>query len=320
MENVVKIIEEITGKNGINNISFVGCGGSLACFYPAYYYVTREAKTITANYISSNEFVHETPVNVGKNSIVVVATRRGTTAESVEAAKVAKKAGASVIGLSIVNESPLADTVDYLLKFNDVDPEPFETGKGAYALKVVVALLNAVEGSGKYEDMKSGFVKMNKIIPEARKKAVPDAIKFSINYKDDNIIYTMGSGTAWAAAHQESICIFMEMQWINSSVIHTGEFFHGPFEITNPDTAFLMLKSSGKTRALDDRAIEFLNNYNHHLTVIDAKEYGIDALGSVSEYFDALFYSELLGVYNHLLADMRNHPLSKRKYMWKYNY
>ena len=68
------------------------------------------------------------------------------------------------------------------------------------------------------------------MIPAAEKSIVPEAIKFSINYKDDKVIYTMGSGTAWSAAQQQQICIFMEMQWINSAVIHTGEFFHGPFE------------------------------------------------------------------------------------------
>ena len=130
----------------------------------------------------------------------------------------------------------------------------------------------------------------------------------------------MGSGTAWGSAHQESICIFMEMQWINSSVIHTGEFFHGPFEITDPDTAFLLFKSTGKTRELDDRVIKFLDQYNNHTIILDAKEYGVDQLGEVSEYFDALFYNAIIGVYNDLLADIRNHPLDKRKYMWKYNY
>ncbi|MFV0394328.1 MAG: SIS domain-containing protein, partial [Coprobacillaceae bacterium] len=68
------------------------------------------------------------------------------------------------------------------------------------------------------------------------------------------------------------------------------------------------------------RAIGFINQYNHHITVIDGEKFGMKELGEVSGYFDALFYSEMLGVYNELLANMRNHPLSKRKYMWKYNY
>ena len=118
----------------------------------------------------------------------------------------------------------------------------------------------------------------------------------------------------------KTMCCYMEMQWINSSVIHSDEFFNGPFEITEKDTAYLMLKSTGKTREVDDRAIRFLNKFNAHTTIIDGYDYGMKELGTVSEYFDHSFYSELLGVYNHLLADRRQHPLSWRKYMWKFAY
>ena len=187
-------------------------------------------------------------------------------------------------------------------------------------MKIAYEVLHQVEGSGKYDEMVAAMTKMNELVPAAQKAVVPEAIKFSIDYKDDNIIYTMGSGTAWSAAQQQTICILMEMQWINSAVIHTGEFFHGPFEITDPDTAFLLLKSTGKTQALDNRAITFLNQYNKHHTVLDLEKYGAKELGSVSEYFDYDFHTALLSVFNNLLADMRNHPLSKRKYMWKYNY
>lgn len=54
------------------------------------------------------------------------------------------------------------------------------------------------------------------IIPAAVKACVPDAVNFSVDYANDDIIYTMGSGTGYAGAHQQTICM-MQMQWINSS-------------------------------------------------------------------------------------------------------
>ena len=49
MIKVEEIIREILeAKREIYNISFVGCGGSLVGFYPAYYYVPKEAKKIAA--------------------------------------------------------------------------------------------------------------------------------------------------------------------------------------------------------------------------------------------------------------------------------
>ena len=100
MFDVKKIIEEITSEKQIKNLSFAGVGGSLACFYAAYYYVQREAKNITTSYTSANEFVHDTPACIGENSIVVIASRGGNTAETVEAGRVAKSKGATVIGLT----------------------------------------------------------------------------------------------------------------------------------------------------------------------------------------------------------------------------
>ena len=47
MFDVKKMIEEIAAKKEIKNVSFVGCGGSLACFFAPHYYVTHEAKTLT---------------------------------------------------------------------------------------------------------------------------------------------------------------------------------------------------------------------------------------------------------------------------------
>jgi len=321
MFDVKKIIEEITSKKEIKNVSFAGVGGSLASNYAAFYYLTREAKQLTTSYTSANEFVHDTPTCVGENSIVVISSRGGNTAETVEAGRVAKKLGATVIGLTHEEGvNGISEVSDYTIVFEDGDDVAFEVGKPAYTMKIAYETLHAVEGNDKYEAMVAAMNKMNELVPAAKKAVVPEAIKFSINYKDDNVIYTMGSGTSWSAAQQQTICILMEMQWINSAVIHTGEFFHGPFEITDPNTAFLLLKSTGKTKPLDERAITFLDQYNHHHTVVDLEKYGAKELGEVSEYFDYDFHTALLDVFNHLLADMRDHPLSKRKYMWKYKY
>lgn len=41
----------------------------------------------------------------------------------------------------------------------------------------------------------------------------------------------------------------MEMQWLDSTSVHSGEFFHGPFEVTDKDTNFILLMSIGRTRA-----------------------------------------------------------------------
>ena len=323
MYDVKKTISEILAEKTITNVSFTGCGGSLACFYAPYYFITRESAVLSANYGNANEFSHDTPKNVNEHSIVVCASRRGDTKQTVEAAQKAKALGATVIALQLEKDTPLEAAADYTIQFKDTgaDGALYEESKSAYALAIAYEIVHQLEGNDEvYNAMVNAMNSMNKIVPQALVDVVPDAVKFSVDYNNNDIIYTMGSGTAWAAAQQQTICIFMEMQWINSSVIHSDEFFNGPFEITEKDTAYLLLKSTGRTREVDERAIAFLNKFNAHTTIIDGYDYGMKELGEVSEYFDHSFYSELLNVYNHLLADRRQHPLSWRKYMWKFNY
>ena len=140
-------------------------------------------------------------------------------------------------------------------------------------------------------------------------------------YKDDKVIYTIGSGAGYGAAYMESICIFMEMQWINSSSIHSGEFFHGPFEITDMNIPFVLQVSEGKTRYLDERVLNFLNKYAKRVEILDAKDLGLSAIdGSVVDYFNHSLFNNVYHVYNSALADARKHPLSTRRYMWKVEY
>ena len=111
------------------------------------------------------------------------------------------------------------------------------------------------------------------------------------------------------------------MQWINSGSFHSGEFFHGPLEITDDSTPMLLLMSVGRTRPLDERVVSFLSRFGRKIYVIDPKELGIDDLpASVAEFFCPLYLLNLVDVYNKEIALQRNHPLSQRRYMWKVSY
>ena len=271
-------------------------------------------------YINANEFVHATPKEIGANAVVILASQRGDTAETVKACQAANEKGAATVGLTFQVPSPLADSAQHVILYEFGDDSIVENQKTSYGFKMALELLHQIEGYAGYDAMVKALGSLNEIVVKAKKDIVPFAIKYAWEFKDDSVIYTMGSGPCWGSAHQESICIFMEMQWINSSVIHSGEYFHGPFEITDKNTAFLMMKATGRTRELDDRALNFINKFNNRCMVIDGLDYGMGELGWCSEYLDPLFYNNVIGVFNNLLADARKHPLTVRRYMWKFPY
>jgi fructoselysine-6-P-deglycase FrlB-like protein len=56
-------------------------------------------------------------------------------------------------------------------------------------------------------------------------------------------------------------------------------------------------------------------------TIIDVKDYGINVLDNeVVEFFSPLLLTAVVDVYNQNLAQVRKHPLSTRRYMWKVAY
>ena len=61
MEKAREIVGSILKERTVDNIYFVGCGGSLVGFYPAKYFLTCEAKKLKTGYCNSNEFVYATP-------------------------------------------------------------------------------------------------------------------------------------------------------------------------------------------------------------------------------------------------------------------
>ena len=205
MYDVKKTISEILAEKTITNVSFTGCGGSLACFYAPYYFITRESAVLSANYGNANEFSHDTPKNVNEHSIVVCASRRGDTKQTVEAAQKAKALGATVIALQLEKDTPLEAAADYTIQFKDTgaDGALYEESKSAYALAIAYEIVHQLEGNDEvYNAMVNAMNSMNKIVPQALVDVIPEAVKFSVDYNNNDIIYTMGSGTAWAAAQQ----------------------------------------------------------------------------------------------------------------------
>ena len=326
-ERIVEIVSEIKKskeeEGGIKQVYFIACGGSLGAFYSADHFLKTEAEDIKSYMINSNEFLHNTPKAFGKNSVVVVCSHGGDTPETVKSAKKAYEADAAVIGLTYTPGSPLTEYCHYVVgyRFRTDIGESWEYDKPLVPVTIAAEILHQTEGYDHYEQYVDGLKKIDGIVRKAQEQTAERAEVFAEKYKDEKMIYTMGSGAAYGSAYIQSICIFMEMQWINSACIHSGEYFHGPFEITDRNTVFLIQISEGSTRALDERALVFLKKYADRFEIVDAKELGISTIdASVVDYFNQTLLTAVYDIYNFRLAEVRQHPLSVRRYMWKVEY
>ena len=100
MQKVKEIVGSILKDHAVDTVYFVGCGGSLAGFFPAKYFLSCEAAKLKVGYINANEFVHATPKEIGPGAVVILASQRGNTPETVKACQVAREKGAATVGLT----------------------------------------------------------------------------------------------------------------------------------------------------------------------------------------------------------------------------
>lgn len=310
---IEKTVAKIFNENKIENIFLVGCGGSLAVMLPTKY-ILDELSDITTNVYNASEFINLKPKTFTKNSLVIVSSYSGKTPETVKAAQMAKKLGAPTIGFMGKADTPLGEAVDFAFANHA------EVGvTDSKIIMIYQILFNILKIRGEYDGYDE-FMKALDTLPENLVK-VKDTVEqraadFAQENKDEKYFMVLGSGILYGEAYAQAICIFEEMQWIHAQPINSGEFFHGSFELVREDTNIIILKGEDLSRPLGDRAEKFSKKYSKKVTVLDMKEFELDGVDEKFRgYLSPLVCSAVLDRYSKNLADVRNHPLSTRKYM-----
>lgn len=315
-----KAINRIKNKmdsiGGLKNVYFVGCGGSRAAMFSAFYLLKSEAKNIGTNIFNSNEFVHMTPKALDERSICIICSLKATP-ETVEAVRKAKGHGATAVALTGNMDTGMAEVGEYVFTYTRKSD-----GNQATALKLAFEILKQFENYKYYEEARDAFSKIDGIIDAAVEKSLPAAKEFAKEFKDDGVFQLIGSGCIYGgAAYTMANCHLMEMQWKNAVLTHSGEYFHGPFETTDEQLPIILFKSVGKTRPLDERVERFIEKYAKRITKIDARELGLNQLDSnVAEYFSSVMLLTVAWAYMEELSKETKHPLETRRYMWQFEY
>lgn len=318
-QEIRNMVREIVKSRQITHVFFAGCGGSYGGLYPAKYFLQSEAKTIQTSLFSANEFCHVLPAALGKNCVVVTQSLSGTTPETARAAKAAKDAGAVSVAFTRNPESLLAQNADYVCSYGESSRlEDSGTGK---PLLLALEILQQTEGFADYDALLGAFEAVWHKTEQAKKSLDAKAETAAEKFAGEKLIYMMGSGPNWGINYVYSMGMLQEMQWIHSDAIHSGEYFHGPFEITDKETPFVLLLSAGKTRPLDRRALDFLTRFGEKILVIDCAAFMPEEIAPVAaEYLSPLVVGAVLGVYYAKLTEQRLHPPHVRRYMGKLQY
>jgi fructoselysine-6-P-deglycase FrlB-like protein len=95
----------------------------------------------------------------------------------------------------------------------------------AITLSLCLEILQQAEGYSYYEDFREGIKRINDLVVTARNKVRERAGAFAETYRNEELFYILSSGASYGHAYGFAICSLMEMQWLNASAIHSGEFF-----------------------------------------------------------------------------------------------
>ena len=305
----------------VSEVFLVACGGSMVDLYPARFFLATEAERLRTDIYTANEFAHAVPKALGNQSVVIACSHGGKTPEVVDSARIARDRGALTVTLTHNESSDVAAFADQNVVYEWGNESKVQNNPMAITLALALEILQHAEGYTHYDDFRDALNKIDDIVASARNKVAERTRAFAAAYQDANLFYVLSSGASYGHAYGFACCSLMEMQWLNAGAIHSGEFFHGPFEITDKQTNFIVLLNEGNTRPLDERVIAFLERYAERYEIVDARELGIDAIAdTVVDYFNPVLFYSVLCDYRETLARTRDHPLETRRYMGKISY
>ena len=311
------VAQALAERGHIDQIYWIGCGGSLIDLLPADYLMRTESATIESHAYTAREFTIAPPRRLGANSMVVALSHSGGTPEVMEALGLAGERGAYIFAMTAGEgsaiDSPAWDTYVYTW----ADETPQRELDAAQSLFVCAELLRAQEGWEPYDALYAGVDQLDGIIAAARTKVNAELCgRFAELCQTHDFLYILGSGATFAQTYGFAICSLMEMQWQNCCYIHSAEYFHGPFECTEPGVFYFLQMSSGPSRVEDERVLDFLKTHTDTYMVLDGAAYGMDAVDArVRAYLEPIMVYYMNVELRAARGKVFDHDPSIRRYM-----
>ena len=317
---IVQAVSAVEQMGTVNAVYFVACGGSQAVLMAGQYIFDKET-TVPSHVYTANEFMYDTPKSLNEQSLVISCSHSGNTPETVAATKLAREKGAMTIALSNAEGSPLWNAAQCPVHY-DWGKEVSDSDKNKGILYgLLFHLLKVLAPSEKWDVCLKELDKLSELSGKAKELYQEKAERWAKENKREKLIYTIGSGINYGEVYSTAMCWFMEMQWIHSGCIHSGEYFHGPFEVTDYDVPFLLVKSIGNTRFLDQRVEDFSKKYSDKRLILDQEDLPLAGVADEAKpYIAAILSGVVIRQFVEAIAFERGHSLDVRRYMWHMEY
>jgi len=303
----------------IDRIYFVAHGSGNRAMQAIGYWVEHYSPSLEVRRYFPSEFMAMNPPRLDERTLVLLSSKSGTTPETNAAADWLKGKPCKVIGFTMKGDSPLAKAT----------PKSFIVGENSESLISLWMLMQALVGGimkGRDnwtfgEDLLSSLAALPAVIGETAETSDARGLTLAKEYYRDDNIYHVAAGPGFMSAYNFGVCILMEMLWLHSYPIEAAEFFHGPFEILDEKTPFILIVGEDPSRPLMERVMRFCEKHGRRIMIFDSRDFDMPGIAaSVRPILAPHVIQTALKRFSEHLSDLRGQPLSTRRYMWKSEY
>lgn len=270
----------------LNRIQIVACGSAYHAGMVGKY-VFEETLRIPVDVDIASEFRYRNPV-IDKNTLTIVISQSGETADTLAAAMEAKKRGSYILAIVNVVASSIAKAADGVI-YTYAGPEIAVATTKGYTTQLVqlylIALMLAEKlGTLSEERINNALCAISKL-PEAIEKALAEAEsikKLVKEMKSTDDIFFIGRNLDYAVSLEASLKL-KEISYIHSEAYASGELKHGTIALIEEGTRVIALCAS-------------MRLFEKQLSNIkEVRARGAEVIACISEANDAI-KSEVQGI------------------------
>ena len=218
----------------IERIYIVACGSAYHVGMVGKY-VIEELADIPVEVDLASEFRYRNPKLV-KNSLVVIVSQSGETADSLAALRLAKERKIPVLGIVNVVGSSIARESDYIL-YTYAGPEISVATTKAYSTQLIAMYLLASQAAKVKnvisEERYAALIEELGTLPEKIQKTLDDKERiqwFASKYANAKDVFFIGRGIDYAISMEGSLKM-KEISYIHSEAYAAGELKHGTISL-----------------------------------------------------------------------------------------
>ena len=273
---------------GIERVYIVGCGSAYHVAMAAKY-VLEDMTRVPVEIDIASEFRYRNPILV-KNSLVVIISQSGETADSLAALRLAKEKGVAVLGVVNVVGSSIARESDHTL-YTYAGPEISVATTKAYSTQLIAMYLFAmrlaqVKGLLSEEDCTKMIAELNEL-PGKIQKILDDKERiqwFASKYANAKDMFFLGRGLDYAISLEGSLKM-KEISYIHSEAYAAGELKHGTISLIEDNTLVVgVLTQSDLYEKTISNMVEVKSRGAYLMGLTTYGNYGIEDTADFSVY------------------------------------